>query len=84
VYSTAIGCRAPPAELFHVWPGVSPPAPFTDTSALSSVSEIETAIERLSPDEVKQIAVWPEDYRQNDPRLGRDVALYDQKEREKG
>jgi hypothetical protein len=43
---------------------VDPRAPLTDTSAMSSIAEIEAAIEQLSPAEVSQLAAWLEARRQ--------------------
>lgn len=43
---------------------VDPHAECADTSEMSSVAEIEAAIERLSPPEVNQVAVWLEQRRQ--------------------
>lgn len=47
---------------------------------MSTVAEIESAIERLKPTEVAQLAAWLEEYQQMIRASGEMFALYDQKE----
>jgi hypothetical protein len=51
---------------------------------MSSVAEIEAAIERLSPDQVNQIAAWLEEYQQMINASAEMFSLYDKEERENG
>jgi hypothetical protein len=51
---------------------------------MSSVAEIEAAIERLSPAEVNQVAAWLEEYQQMINASAEMFAMYDKEEREDG
>jgi hypothetical protein len=47
---------------------------------MSSVAEIESAIERLSPAEVNQVAAWLEEYQQMINASAAMFTLYDREE----
>lgn len=47
---------------------------------MSTVAEIESAIERLKPTEVAQLAAWLEEYQQMIHASSEMFALYDQEE----
>ncbi|HEY3857264.1 MAG TPA: hypothetical protein VGO67_23010 [Verrucomicrobiae bacterium] len=47
---------------------------------MSGVAEIELAIERLSPAEVKELAAWLDEYQQMVNASGEMFSLYDQEE----
>lgn len=49
---------------------------------MSSVAEIESAIEKLSPPEVAQVAVWLEEYQQMINASAAIFAMYDKEEGE--
>jgi hypothetical protein len=49
---------------------------------MSSVAEIESAIERLSPAEVNQVAAWLEEYQQMINASATMFTLYDREERD--
>lgn len=49
---------------------------------MSSVAEIEAAIERLSPPEVNQVAKWLEEYQQMISASAEMFAMYDKEERD--
>lgn len=74
--------------LFHLTDWGTParnidrPARFTDSLPMSSVAEIESAIERLSPAEVNQVAAWLEEYQQTINASASMFALYDREERD--
>ncbi len=51
---------------------------------MSSVAEIEAAIERLTPVQVKEVAAWLEEYQQMINASAETFAMYDQEEREHG
>jgi len=44
------------------------------------VSEIETAIERLSPQKVEELAAWLDEYRQTTHASDAAFSLYDEEE----
>lgn len=47
---------------------------------MSSVAEIESAIERLSPAEVAEVAAWLEEYRQMINASAEIFSMYDREE----
>jgi hypothetical protein len=47
---------------------------------MSTVAEIESAIERLQPTEVAQLAAWVEEYQQMIHASAEMLALFDQEE----
>jgi len=47
---------------------------------MSSVAEIESAIERLSPAQVDELAAWLEEYRELMHASGEVFAMYDREE----
>ena len=49
---------------------------------MSSVAEIESAIERLSPAEVAEVAVWLEEYQHMINASAEIFSLYDKEESE--
>jgi len=49
---------------------------------MSSVAEIESAIEKLSPQEVAQLAAWFEEYQQMINASAQIFAMYDKEEGE--
>jgi len=49
---------------------------------MSSVAEIEAAIERLSPAQVKEVAAWLEEYQQMIDASAEIFAMYDEEERQ--
>jgi hypothetical protein len=49
---------------------------------MSSVAEIELAIERLSPSEANEIAAWLEEYRQTINASAEIFGMYDREESE--
>ena len=61
---------------------VDPPVPFADSSAMSSVAEIEAAIERLAPAQVNEVAAWLEEYQQMINASAQMFSIYDQEERD--
>jgi hypothetical protein len=82
-------CRFKFAEQFNsfLWRSgygcsVAPLASFADSPAMSSVAEIEAAIERLSPPEVNQVAKWLEEYQQMISASAEMFALYDKEDRD--
>jgi hypothetical protein len=48
---------------------------------MSAVAEIESAIERLSPAEIKELAAWFDDYQQMVNASAEIFSLYDQEEK---
>ena len=48
---------------------------------MTAISEIESAIERLSPAEVKELAAWLEEYQQMVNASSEIFSLYDQEEK---
>ena len=48
---------------------------------MTAISEIESAIERLSPAEVKELAAWLEEYQQMVNASAEIFSLYDQEEK---
>jgi hypothetical protein len=49
---------------------------------MSSVAEIESAIERLSPGEIAELAAWIEDYQQMINASTEIFSMYDREEAE--
>lgn len=49
---------------------------------MSTVAEIEAAIERLSPAQVAEVAAWLEEYQQMINASAEVFAMYDKEERE--
>jgi len=49
---------------------------------MSTVAEIESAIEKLSPGEVAQLAAWLEEYQQMINASSQIFAMYDREEEE--
>lgn len=49
---------------------------------MSSVAEIESAIQRLSPDEVARLAAWLEEYQQMVNSSAQIFSMYDKEEAE--
>ncbi len=49
---------------------------------MSSVAEIEAAIERLTPAEVVEVAAWIEEYQQMINASAEVFSMYDKEERE--
>ena len=49
---------------------------------MSTVAEIESAIEKLSPSEVAELAIWLEEYRQMINASSEIFMMYDKEERE--
>jgi hypothetical protein len=49
--------------------------------AMTAVAEIESAIERLSPAEVKELAAWFEEYQQMVNASAEIFSLYDEEEK---
>jgi hypothetical protein len=49
---------------------------------MSSVAEIEAAIERLAPAQVAEIAAWIEEYQQMINASAQVFSMYDKEERE--
>ena len=47
---------------------------------MSTVTEIETAIERLSPQKVEELAAWLDEYRQTTHASDATFSLYDEEE----
>jgi hypothetical protein len=47
---------------------------------MSAVAEIESAIEKLSPSEVKELAAWFDEYQQMINASAEIFSLYDQEE----
>jgi hypothetical protein len=47
---------------------------------MSAVAEIESAIERLSPGELKELAVWFEEYQQMINASAEIFSMYDKEE----
>jgi hypothetical protein len=47
---------------------------------MSSVAEIESAIEKLSPEQIVQLAAWFEEYQQMIKASSEIFAMYDQEE----
>jgi uncharacterized phage-like protein YoqJ len=50
-------------------------------SAMTGIAEIESAIERLSPAEVKELAAWLDEYQQMINASAEILSLYDQEEK---
>ena len=48
---------------------------------MTSIAEIESAIERLSPVEVKELAAWLEEYQQMISASAEIFSLYDEEEK---
>ncbi len=48
---------------------------------MTAIAEIESAIERLSPAEVKELAAWFEEYQQMINASAEIFSLYDQEEK---
>lgn len=48
---------------------------------MTAIAEIESAIERLSPAEVKELAAWLEEYQQMVNASAEIFSLYDQEEK---
>ncbi len=48
--------------------------------AMSAVAEIESAIEKLSPSEVRELAAWLDEYQQMINASSEIFSLYDQEE----
>ena len=48
---------------------------------MTAIAEIESAIERLSPAEVKELAAWFEEYQQMVNASAEIFSLYDQEEK---
>jgi hypothetical protein len=62
---------------------VLPAVPFADNFlAMSSVAEIESAIARLSRDEVAELAAWLEEYQQMINASAEVFSIYDKEEGE--
>ena len=49
--------------------------------SMTRIAEIESAIERLSPAEVKELAEWFEEYQQKINASAESFSLYDQEEK---
>ena len=47
---------------------------------MTAVAEIESAIERLTPDEVKELAAWLEEYQQMINASAEIFSMYEQEE----
>lgn len=69
-------------DLFPIARSVDRPPRFADSQDMSSVAEIESAIERLSPAEVNQVAAWLEEYQQMINASAAMFTLYDREERD--
>lgn len=50
-------------------------------NVVTGIAEIESAIERLSPAEVKELAAWLEEYQQMVNASAEIFSLYDQEEK---
>jgi hypothetical protein len=48
---------------------------------MSTVTEIETAIEKLPPEKVEELAAWLDEYRQTINAAAAVFALYDEEEK---
>jgi hypothetical protein len=55
--------------------------PMKYTNSMTAIAEIESAIERLSPAEVKELAAWLEEYQQMINASAEIFSLYDQEEK---
>jgi len=55
--------------------------PMNYIGGMTAIAEIESAIERLSPAEVKELAAWFEEYQQMISASAEIFALYDQEEK---
>ena len=61
--------------------GLAPDNPVNYIGVMSAIVEIESAIERLSPAEVKELAAWLEEYQQMVNASAEIFSLYDQEEK---
>jgi hypothetical protein len=61
--------------------GLAPNDPMNYVPVMSAIAEIESAIERLSPAEVKELAAWLEEYQQMVNASAEIFSLYDQEEK---
>jgi len=50
-------------------------------NVVTAIAEIESAIERLSPEEVKELAAWFEEYQQMINASAEIFSMYDQEEK---
>jgi hypothetical protein len=60
---------------------LAPDGPMTHIDIVTAIAEIESAIERLSPAEVKELAAWFEEYQQMVNASAEIFSLYDQEEK---
>ena len=60
---------------------LAPDNPMNYTKSMTAIAEIESAIERLSPAEVKELAGWFEEYQQMVNASAEIFAMYDQEEK---
>jgi hypothetical protein len=58
-----------------------PDTPVKYIDSMTAIAEIESAIERLSPAEVKELAAWFEEYQQIINASTEIFSLYDQEDR---
>ena len=61
--------------------GLAPDNRVNCIGVMSAIAEIESAIERLSPAEVKELAAWLEEYQQMVNASAEIFSLYDQEEK---
>jgi hypothetical protein len=61
--------------------GLAPDNRVNCIGVMSAIAEIESAIERLSPAEVKELAAWLGEYRQMVNASAEIFSLYDQEEK---
>jgi len=60
---------------------LAPDNPMKYFDTMTAIAEIESAIERLSPAEVKELAAWLEEYQQMVNASAEIFSLYDQEEK---
>ena len=60
---------------------LAPGTPMPYFNFVTAIAEIESAIERLSPAEVKELAAWLEEYQQMVNASAEIFSLYDQEEK---
>jgi len=60
---------------------LAPDEPMTHIDSMTAIAEIESAIERLSPAEVKELAAWLDEYQQIINASAEIFSMYDQEEK---